>query len=173
MDEVAGHMACSAIPCVPSFSPISYSHTRIRMRHRSTSNRRILGLCALALAATVAACTDTSGLKETDVAHGDPGYLTSSASVNQLVTLKLNLLYPALATQLPLASVRGDTVVQRFTVNPNTGSIVILGLVTQHVIAIPGNALCNPSTSTYGPSEWLKPCALATEHQGDRLRILA
>ena len=28
----------------------------------------------------------------------------------------------------------------------------------KHIINIPGNAVCDPATSTYGPGEWDKPC---------------
>lgn len=114
------------------------------------------------LAATLTACSDSTGPDHSDVAYRRSGYLTTSAAVKQLLDINFNGLYPGIATQYPAITALADTTVESFTVDPRTGSIVILGTLTQHIIAMPANSLCNPSTNTYGPTEWLKPCTLAT-----------
>ena len=131
------------------------------MKHPFTSARRLLGLSALVLSATVTACSDATGPDQA-IAGRRSGYLTTSAAVKQLLDINFNVLYPGLGTQYPAVSAIADTTVESFTVDPKTGSIVILGTLTQHIIAMPANSLCNPSTNTYGPTEWLKPCTLAT-----------
>ena len=53
-----------------------------------------------------------------------------------------------------LAASVGTTV---FTYDPNAG--VTYGLPGGHKIAFPINAVCDPSLSSYGATEWDKPCA--------------
>jgi hypothetical protein len=52
-----------------------------------------------------------------------------------------------------------DKVVDRinFRLNNREGAVQKLG---DHLITIPANAICDPRTSTYGPTEWKKPCNL-------------
>jgi hypothetical protein len=135
-------------------------HTRIRMKLPLMITRRFLGLGALVLAATVTACSDATA--PDDVETRRSGYLTTSAAVKKLLDVNFSVLYPGLSMQYPAVSMVADTMVESFTVNPTIGSIVVLGSTTQHIIAMPANALCNPTTNTYGPTEWLKPCTLAT-----------
>lgn len=49
----------------------------------------------------------------------------------------------------------GDTVVTTFTVVPGSATTAVIG---DHKIRIPGGAVCDPLLSSYGPSEWDKPC---------------
>jgi hypothetical protein len=46
-----------------------------------------------------------------------------------------------------------------FTVTPS-GGVFTLG---PHAIFFPANAICNPATSSYGPTEWDAPCDVLTE----------
>jgi hypothetical protein len=46
-----------------------------------------------------------------------------------------------------------------FSVNNRDGIIQKLG---DHYVVIPSKAICDPRTSTYGPTEWKKPCNLLT-----------
>ena len=131
------------------------------MQHPRKYTRRILSLSGLVLAATVTACsTDSTGPAPVNTQRS--GYLTTSAAVKKLMDINFSVLYPGLAIQYPRVKVLSDTTVESFTVDPRIGGIVILGKQTQHIVAMPANALCNPSTNSYGPSEWLKPCTLAT-----------
>ncbi|MBC7842849.1 MAG: hypothetical protein H7099_11075 [Gemmatimonadaceae bacterium] len=132
------------------------------MKHPFTSVRRLAGLSALVLAATLTACSDATGPDQADAGLRRSGYLTTSAATKKLIDINFNVLYPGLATQYPKVSIVADTTMESFIVDPRLGSIVILGKKTEHIIAMPANALCNPKTNSYGPSEWLKPCTLAT-----------
>ena len=160
MAELGGHAACSSMRPFKHSIRSPTAHTRIRMRHPSKSARRMLGLGALLLAATVTACSDATGPDQISTARS--GYLTTSAAVKTLLDINFAVLYPGMGTQYPAVTTLADTTVESFTVDPTKGSIVILGTTTQHIIAMPSNSLCNPSTNSYGPTEWLKPCTLAT-----------
>lgn len=68
----------------------------------------------------------------------------------------------------PLGAPRPDIIVDRiapdslsadFTVTP-TGGTFVLG---RHAIHFPAYSICNPATSTYGPTEWDAPCEVLTE----------
>jgi hypothetical protein len=45
--------------------------------------------------------------------------------------------------------------VQTFTVSNSEGAVQRLG---QHVIVFPAGSICDPRLSSYGPTEWDKPC---------------
>jgi hypothetical protein len=130
------------------------------MTHPRKFTRHLLGLGAVVLATTLSACADATGPDQIDARRS--GYLTTSAAVKQLVDINFSVLYPGVTSQYPAVSKMADTTVESFTVDPLKGSIIILGSDTQHIIAMPANSLCNPNTNTYGPTEWLKPCSLAT-----------
>jgi hypothetical protein len=51
---------------------------------------------------------------------------------------------------------QGDTTVTAFTVDPTTATTFQVG--SAHAIYFPAHAICDPSVSTYGPSEWDRPC---------------
>jgi len=96
------------------------------------------------------------------------GYITSAAAVASPAVLDgitlqdFKLLYPKLSTQVPAVKTRGDTTIQTFTVNPKSGKLIYFGKSSGHTIAIPANTLCDPSKNAYGPTEWMKPCILAS-----------
>lgn len=52
----------------------------------------------------------------------------------------------------------GDTLVVDFVVNTTQNNSIMLG---DHKLVIPAGTLCDVN-STYGPTEWNKPCVLAT-----------
>ena len=143
------------------------SHTRIHMfRFRTTAQpnrftRRILGAAVAMLALTLTACSDSNPTTP-DSKASRSGYLTISAAVKTNAIINFSAMYPSMSLQLPVKSVRGDTTVQKFTVNPAVGSLIVFGKSSNDVIAIPPGALCNPATNTYGPTEWKKPCTAAT-----------
>src|SRR5690349_7150414 len=56
-------------------------------------------------------------------------------------------------------NVSEDSTSADFTVT-STGGVFNLG---PHAIYFPANAICDPSTSSYGPTEWDAPCTPATE----------
>ena len=55
--------------------------------------------------------------------------------------------------------VADDSASAEFTVTP-TGGVFALG---PHAIYFPANAICDPATSSYGPTEWDAPCDVLTE----------
>lgn len=55
-------------------------------------------------------------------------------------------------------NVAGDSTSAEFTVTP-TGGVFHLG---PHAIYFPAHAICDPATSTYGPTEWDAPCDVLT-----------
>jgi hypothetical protein len=55
--------------------------------------------------------------------------------------------------------VADDSASAEFTVTP-TGGVFALG---PHAIFFAPNSICNPATSSYGPTEWDAPCEPATE----------
>ncbi len=130
------------------------------MKHPLNFTRRILGLSALVLAATVTACSDATAPSDAPSAARS-GYLTTSAAIKQMIDINFSVLYPGLAIQYPLKTLKADTTVETFTVDNTKGSIVIIG-ASGNIIAMPAQSLCDPLKNTYGPTEWLKPCVLAT-----------
>jgi hypothetical protein len=56
-------------------------------------------------------------------------------------------------------SVSVDSMSADFTVTPS-GGLFVLG---PHAVVFPANAICDPATSSYGPTEWDQPCTPATE----------
>jgi hypothetical protein len=130
------------------------------MKNPRSYTRRLLGLAAIALVTVVTACTDATAPDQVQARRS--GYLTTSAAVKQLIDINFTLMYPGVSNQYPAVTTIADTTVESFVVDPTKGSIIVLGSTTQHIIAMPANSLCNPTTNTYGPTEWLKPCSLAT-----------
>jgi len=49
--------------------------------------------------------------------------------------------------------------VYTFTIDPSRAQVVTLG---DHTVELPANVICDPNSSSYGSSEWEKPCTLAT-----------
>ena len=125
---------------------------------RPTGLRRIVGAAVVMLAVTLSACSDGS----TAPAAKRSGYLTISAAVKTAKQIDFPAMYPSLASQVPTKTIKGDTTIQSFSVTPSAGKLILFGATTGNVLAIPPNTLCNPSTNTYGPTEWKKACTLAT-----------
>lgn len=59
----------------------------------------------------------------------------------------------------PPAVIKGDTVINVFTMDPAQGATPTFGNGGR--LVIPANAICDPLTSGYGPKSWAKSCALA------------
>lgn len=55
--------------------------------------------------------------------------------------------------------VSDDSTSAEFTVTA-TGGVFAIG---PHAIYFPANSICDPATSSYGPTEWDKPCEVLTE----------
>jgi hypothetical protein len=47
-----------------------------------------------------------------------------------------------------------------FTVDPNESRTYLFG---EHGVYVPAHSICDPETSTYGPTEWDRPCAPLTK----------
>ncbi len=120
--------------------------------------RRVIGSSVALLALTLGACSsDVSG----PATQAASGYLTVSAAVNSNRKIDFKVMYPKLPKRIPTKSTRGDTTVQKFTVDPLVGRLIEFGKKSGNVLAIPANTLCATTGNTYGPTEWLKPCTLA------------
>jgi hypothetical protein len=50
----------------------------------------------------------------------------------------------------------GDTTVTQFTIDPSTSTWFTVG--DSHGLYIPARAVCDLETSSYGPTEWDRPC---------------
>lgn len=124
-----------------------------------TSRRSILAAGVMVLSGALTACSDTTSPVASSPQMS--GYLTTSAAVLRSGVIDFKVMYPKMSTQIPSMTTRGDTTIQKFTVNPPDGKIITFGKTSGHTIAIPANTLCDPKLNTYGPSEWLKPCVLA------------
>jgi hypothetical protein len=92
--------------------------------------------------------------------HAAPAVLSNTS-------IDFSALYPRLSTQVPSLSYKGDTAVQKFTVNPPDGKLIKFGKTTGHVVAIPANTLCDPTKNPYGPTEWLKPISFLVKSWTD------
>jgi hypothetical protein len=64
---------------------------------------------------------------------------------------------------------QGQTITSDFTVSSAGGTFTILN--GRYKVSVPADAVCDPTTSTYGPTEWDKPCA--TLPQGRQVQIHA
>jgi hypothetical protein len=57
----------------------------------------------------------------------------------------------------------GDTAYGTFTVSPSAQRTYMIGGTSgSHAITFPAGAICEPETSSYGPTEWDQPCTPAT-----------
>jgi hypothetical protein len=93
----------------------------------------------VALVAVIAGCSQDSGLNPAlQPAAGPPVHPIAS---------------------IVAAQSSPDSVDVTFTV-PTTGGVFQVG---KHIIYFGANSICNPETSTYGPTEWDAPCEAATE----------
>jgi hypothetical protein len=86
----------------------------------------------LALLLVAAACSDT-GL--------EPKAVPTTASASVLGTKVFDI---------------EDTTVTQFTIDPTTATLFTVGKT--HALYIPAHAVCDIATSSYGPSEWDRPC---------------
>src|SRR6476469_1175668 len=100
------------------------------------SKKTSLKIASVALAAVAfAACQDSA-----------PASITGTTSASSA---------PRLAATSTTSS--GDTSVTSFRIDPNdNGTIVIVGGV--HKLDVQKGAVCDPSTSGYGPTLWDTPC---------------
>jgi hypothetical protein len=65
---------------------------------------------------------------------------------------------PAQGSTRSLSAV--DTLVFAFTINPGVSATYDIGAGNK--LTVPAQTLCDPATASYGPTEWDKPCPLAT-----------
>jgi hypothetical protein len=103
-------------------------------------NRQLLSrLALLSLVASVVACNDgVTAPRRATLPKGAP-------SLDVIVN-----------------SMSDDSTSADFTVTP-TGGVFVIG---KHAVKFAPNSICNPETSSYGPTEWDQPCdALTTDIQ--------
>ena len=123
-------------------------------------NRSLLVAGVLVLGATLTACKDA-----TSPVAAEPqmsGYLTTSAAVRSDRDVIYKKLYPKTPQQTPTKSMSRDTTVEKFWYDPQRGVIANFGRKNGDAIALPAGSVCDPVTTAYGPTEWLKPCTPAT-----------
>src|SRR5947209_627127 len=58
------------------------------------------------------------------------------------------------------ASTATDTTVRNFTLSPGHQTTFVL--IGEHKVVIPADVVCDPATTTYGPTEWEMPCTTIT-----------
>ena len=97
--------------------------------------RRLPKLATLAVVAFVAACSSDSTIAPSGARAIKAPLFTGANLPSKILMYK-------------------DTVVVEFTVGPNGGSADI----GNHAITFPAATICDPSVSTYGPTEWQAPC---------------
>jgi hypothetical protein len=125
------------------------------MKAGTTIPRVAALLCAALLAA---ACSGETALAPASALQA-PEQPAAAVFTNTLIDFKK--LYPKLTVQIPSVTMRGDTTVQKFTVNPLDGKLIVFGKNSGNVVAIPANTICDPKLTLYGPATWLLPCTLA------------
>ena len=118
---------------------------------------RSLAASVMLSAALLRACNNSSSAAPEPLS----GYITTSSAVLDNTTIDVKVLYPKLSIQVPSKSAKGDTTIQKFTVNPPDRKLIFFGKTTGNTIAIPAATLCDPVQNGYGPSERPKPCVLA------------
>ena len=91
----------------------------------------VQGVVMVAAAALLAACADRGVVAPRDGA---------AAHASAALTASLNL---------------GDVMTTTFTVLPGSATTAVMG---EHRLRIPAGAVCDPALSSYGPTEWDKPC---------------
>lgn len=64
------------------------------------------------------------------------------------------MLAPAGRPSLTLSGNHGVNGITTFTVTPS-GGVFFVG---KHAVVFPANSICDPATSSYGPTEWDAPC---------------
>lgn len=124
------------------------------MMASSTISRLTSLLCAVLLAT---ACSSDAPSAPSEMKVPEQ----AAAAVLTSTVIDFKQLYPKLSSQVPSKTMRGDTTVQKFTVNPLDGKLIVFGKSSTHVVAIPANTICDPKTTVYGPETWMLPCTLA------------
>ena len=107
---------------------------------------------ARALAIAVAA-TLVTACGETTTAPDAPSISPNGASVKPPA-------YNLVGTTVALVSMPGDTVTGRFTVSPGSSETFVID--GKNAIRFPAQSICDPAVSSYGPTEWDKPCTPST-----------
>ena len=123
-------------------------------RFRTPSIRALSLIGALTAAVAFTACSDTSATAPDRTLD----QLRMSPATHTNGSIDFKTLYPKLSKQVPSRTMKGDTTIQKFTVNPPDGKLIEFGKNSGNVIAIPPNTLCSPTANSYGPTEWQNPC---------------
>lgn len=128
----------------------------------SNIRKALMSLASVALLFGATACSDSPMTAPGPTADLGPASAAKYSSPRTKNGLDIKQLYPTLSSQTPKIISIGDTTVQTFVVKPEKGSLVTFEKTSGDIIAIPANTLCDPNKNGYGPTEWLKPCILAT-----------
>ncbi len=120
------------------------------------STRRALvvfGLLAIAAQTACAGDSPTSPI--------DPVAITDVSDTTYSDQLHADATFGAAPTESP-AAVRsaGDTTVTVMMVDPNRA--MSFAVAPAHKIFFPNNTICDPATSSYGPTAWDEPCTKLT-----------
>jgi hypothetical protein len=107
---------------------------------RVFTSRRSALLPVAIVAAAVAGCADQSAVGPR---AQDPSLLTST--ITSIITTTLGT----------SSTTSGSSGRKTFSVGPYSTVIVALG---DHQLYLPAGSVCDPAASSYGPSEWDKPC---------------
>lgn len=120
--------------------------------------KRLSKLSGLAAALLLTACAE-SAMSPTPV---NPGLAPATANPATLAAdfVDINAQFGWLPKLSPTKTMKGDTTIQKVTIDPKAGALVSFG--TDHKVVIYPWAICDLETSGYGPSYWLKTCTQET-----------
>lgn len=122
--------------------------------------KRIPKLAGLAFAAFLAACSADNSTSPT-TAKKDPAVDVVAPALPSVVMEQA-----AVAKEVPTPAPTGghstlaaiypsNAQTYQFTIDPNYSWKVIFGT---HIVTFPNNTICDPATSSYGPSAWMNNC---------------
>lgn len=129
------------------------------LRNIAASMRHLRAGRAAVAAGNVLACAGLIGfIACSDGGVTEPAAPKVAAVSHPSADVAPNWWYP------PAPIVQGDTTINTFTIDPHAGGAPYFGPNNRHQIVIPGNAICDPLTSGYGPTYWSKTCTPATRY---------
>jgi len=119
-------------------------------------SNRLARVLALAVVVVSAACSDSVTAPSAVASKVAP---TASPAVLALDFVAVDLQFGWLPKPTVTKTTSGDTLVQKFKVDPKLGALISFG--SDHKVVIYPWTICDPSTSGYGPSYWLQWCTQA------------
>lgn len=105
------------------------------------------------------ACSDSPSAPSANMRPNRAAEIAPAILSSTVGDIDFSATYPALPWKTPSKSVKGDTTISTFTVDPDVGALINFG--SNHKLVLPPGKICDPATSGYGPSYWDDWCDLA------------